>query len=91
MYEEFNTSIYDEYYDYDQYETSATNSDDESYTTSHYGKRNTQSVNGDDEYDASSTVAANFLTDSTIVESSTSSQSEIVPSTIIESSTMKGN
>ncbi|XP_014486783.1 PREDICTED: transmembrane channel-like protein 3 isoform X2 [Dinoponera quadriceps] len=103
MYEEFNDTSNDNYeedydpdYDYyDLHETSETNNIDESYTTSYYYKEEngTQRVsNSETLYDTSSTITANFSSDSTTIENSYSSagssilsQSETVGSTTIAS------
>ncbi|XP_032665789.1 transmembrane channel-like protein 3 isoform X2 [Odontomachus brunneus] len=97
LYEDYNDTFnnnYDDDYtdDYYQNETLETGNINESYTTSYYKEESdTQRVSDSVMlYDTSSTVDANFLSDSTTTEnsysstsSSTSSQSEIVISTVI--------
>ncbi|XP_070151175.1 transmembrane channel-like protein isoform X2 [Polyergus mexicanus] len=80
--------------DYESYLYETSNNSDESYTVS-YEEQNSRNIedNGTYGYDTSSTVIANYLTDSTIVEdlytNSTWSQGENATSTIIETSTME--
>lgn len=98
LYKDFNDTYDDkDYLDYDnyRYETSGTDSGDESSTMSYYEEQDIGDVDGSKiHYDANSTVIANFRTDSTIAEhvhtSSTSSQSETTASTTIESDTTEG-
>jgi len=90
LYKDNETYDYKNYSDYDDtYVTSDTKSSDESSAVSYY-----EDITNDSEihYDASSTVIANFLTDSItdFYTSSTLSQSETTASTIIESDTMEG-
>ncbi|XP_071635711.1 transmembrane channel-like protein isoform X2 [Temnothorax longispinosus] len=97
LYKDFNdTYDYNDYntdYDNYRYETSRTESGDESFTMPYYEEQDTRSAdNSEIHYDTSSTVTANFLTDSMTTEhfyaSSNSSQSETTATTF-ESSTME--
>lgn len=89
------TYDYNNYTDYAddnyQYETSDTDSGEFS-TTSYYEKQDTERVNDSEIHDASSTITANFLTDSMTAEdlyTSSTSQGETTMTTF-ESSTLEG-
>jgi len=95
LYKDFNdTYDYKDYLDYDnnRYVTPDTNSSDESSTVSYYEQDTRSTDDSEIHYDASSTVIANFLTDSItdFYTSSTLSQSETTASTTIESDAMEG-
>ncbi|XP_029674198.1 transmembrane channel-like protein 3 [Formica exsecta] len=79
--------------DYESYLYETSNSSDESYTASYEEQNSSIEDNGTYGYDTSSTVIANYLTDSTIVEdfytNSIWSQGKNATSTIIETSTME--
>lgn len=96
LYDDFNdTYDYPNTY-YDNYDYGTSNNGDELYTTSSYKEKDILITDSNlTHYDASSTIIAKFLTDSTTAEnlytsSSTSSQSETAPSTIIEQNTIEG-
>ncbi|CAL1686297.1 unnamed protein product [Lasius platythorax] len=96
LYEDFNDTFDYSTVDYENYlyETSQANSSDESYTASYYEEQDNRSVDdgGTYGYDPSSTVNANFLTDSTIAEdfyTTSTSSGETATSSIIETSTIE--